>query len=87
MHIAIIEMPAEGVFKVKVDENEVNGHIHRLAETGEAGFLQRWEVWLTEDKPLKTQPLSREAAAALIVYHHFETERRAIEKRRRAADS
>jgi hypothetical protein len=39
-------------------------------------------VWLNDSKPLKTTPLSREAAAALVVYHHFETERKMLASRK-----
>lgn len=81
--VAIIELPAEGRFKVKVDEQETGSFIGRLPDKD--GL---WGVWSTHsdghERQSKITPHSREGAAMLAAYLHFEHERRSIENAREA---
>ena len=80
MEIAILEMPSEKVFRINVDNARIAGYFKRDPHKDPTRYL----VYPGDHKqPLHTQPHSREGAAMLIVYHHFEQERKKINEARR----
>ena len=76
MQIAILEMPAEQVYHVKLDEDTVPGYLKRNKHN------ERFRVHYKDREgamsTLRTEPHSREGAAMLLLFHHFEQERRVI---------
>lgn len=72
MQITIVEMPAEGTWKVTLDGDKIGGYIS-LAPDG------RYNVYPSgKASVLRTRPLSREAASMLLLYQHFTNERKTI---------
>lgn len=73
MVISILEMPAEGTYVITLDGERIKGYIRHH---------QVKDVWVvkTGDSDLRTQPVSREAAAMLLLFHHFTNERRKIKE-------
>ena len=76
MVIGIIQMPAEKTWRVQLDGDGLipgylkkNVHNERyIVKFNRAGHLEQ----------LRTEPHSREGAACLLLFHHFEQERKRI---------
>ena len=78
MIVDILTMPLERVSRVALDNQHIRGHLE---------FNERADRWLVYTEPgnaLRTQPHSREAAAMLLLFHHFTNERRVIDQREAA---
>jgi len=75
MQIGILEMPAEGTWRVQLDGELIPGYLKLNIRNG------RWTIKFNRDgklEPLRTEPHSREAAASLLLFHHFEQERKRL---------
>ena len=76
MQIAILEMPAENVWGVKVDDLRIPGHLKKNPRNED-----RWQVFYPKDgvaTQLRTEPWSVQGAACLLLFHHFEGERKRL---------
>lgn len=79
MEVAILEMPTENVWRINLDGQRIAGHFKPDPHKEEWRYL----VYPGDrDKPLRTEPHSREGAAMLLLFHHFEEERKRIEASR-----
>ena len=76
LRVAILDMPASGVLKVKVNDQPVRGYLARTSDNRFAIFPLGKSV-----APLKTHPRSREAAGLLLAYYHFEMERKMLDEK------
>ena len=81
MQVVILDMPASGVVKVKIDDQEVRGYIVRSTD----GRFTIFPLGRSAD-PLRTHPKSREAAGLLLAYYHLEMERKALDDRKEAEE-
>jgi hypothetical protein len=75
MQIGMLEMPAEGSWRVQLDGEVVHGYFKREKHE------ERYAVHLRKDgamTTLRTKPHSREGASCLILFHHFEEERKRL---------
>ncbi len=80
MEIGLIEQPAEpGKYRVQVDGNIIRGFIQSV--TRQTTTL--WTVHYQSGTAMRVRPSSREAAAALLAFHHFEAERKQIIAKRK----
>ena len=68
LEIRILEMGAEGVWKVKLGDLTLPGYLKREVEG------ERWTI-TRNGRVMKTMPLTREAAACLLTYQHLQDER------------
>jgi hypothetical protein len=83
MQIGIIEMPAENTWRVQLDGEVVPGYMKKNNHN------ERWVVHINKDgRPdrLRTEPHSREGATCLLLFHHFEQERRHLKEAAAAED-
>lgn len=79
MQVGLLEMPEEKVWRVQLDGQRIKGYIE--ADVTRPG---RWQVFDEgASQPMKQRPHSREGAAALLLYLHYERERKAIEAKRK----
>ena len=76
MQVAILEMPAEQSYKVKLDETDVPGYLKKNQRNER--FVVHYKDREGAMSTLRTEPWSREGAACLLLFHHFEQERRRI---------
>ena len=73
MQIGWLEMPAEQIFRVLVDDQKIEGHFVRDGE--------RFIVTIPDgegSKVLKSKPRSPEGASLLVAFRHFEEERKQL---------
>ena len=75
MEIHIIEMPADGTYRVSLDGEKMRGY---LVKGPDGKFIV---FPAGKSSQLRTRPQSREAAAMLLLFHHFTEERRTIDGR------
>lgn len=85
MQVNYIELPAEGRYKVKVDEQDIGAYIQKDPSS------DRWTVTNTfpdgVEREAKIQPRSREGAALIAAYYHVEQERISLKHGREDGDS
>ena len=77
MQIGIIEMPAENTWRVQLDGEVVPGYMKKNNHN------ERWVVNINKEGKLdrlRTEPHSREGAAFLLLFHHFEQERKRLKE-------
>jgi hypothetical protein len=75
MQIGIIEMPAEDAWRVQLDGELINGYFKLNPHN------QRYTISVRRDghlSKLRTEPHSREGASCLLLFQHFENERRML---------
>jgi len=83
MQVGIIEMPAEGTWRVKLGEELIPGYFVRNKHGDE-----RYAIHLRREgkmQKLRTEPHSREGASCLILFHYFEEERKMLNAQKGAA--
>lgn len=87
MEVAILEMPIDQNYKVRLDGEHLAGFIRReVVDDGP----DAWSVTMEYDgveRQLKRECTTREAAAFLMLHHHFELQVRGIRKEQADADS
>ena len=75
MQVGMLQMPAEGTWRVQLDGETIGGYFKREKHR------ERYEIHIRKDgkmTKLRTAPHSREGASCLILFHHFEEERKRL---------
>lgn len=75
MQIGLLEQPAEGSWRVQLDGETIPGYFKRNVHN------ERYHIKINKDgalEQLRTEPHSREGAACLLLYHHWEQERKRL---------
>ena len=78
MDIGIIEMPVEKTWRVQLDGSTIiPGYLKRNVHSEGERYIVKFNRD-GELEQLRTEPHSREGAACLLLFHHFEQERKRI---------
>jgi len=73
IQVAFLHLPQEDRYKVKVDDQDIGFFLKKNPRN------ERWFIIGPDDRELKQEPHSREAASLLAAFFHFEQERRSLE--------
>lgn len=76
MEVNYIELPSEGRYKVKIDQQDIGAFIEKDPKNNRFTVINTFPDGY--ERAAKIQPRSREGAALIAAYYHVEQERIAL---------